>query len=211
MDEPTENQKGDTTSTGDDGSTSKESPTLTESQAKAREAKARSDALAELGRIRKAADDANKAATAALKRLQEKEDADLAREEEMAKDDPSELSRIRRRRLDVEREAKIAERETKVKGQLERLLQINAKALSKQYNVSEETLVKYAGDDADSMEELAKSYGERAGESRKTRMTESPDNGKTKGGGAGLTREDVEKMSPEEQNKRMKEIASLSF
>ena len=216
VDETTEVKQDEQTSADEGGTTPEETLTLTESQAQAREAKARSDALAELGRIKKAADDANKAAADAVRRLQEREDAEMAKAEEAAKDDPDALSRIRRERQTKEREAKLAERETKIQTQYARVIQTTAKALEGQYNVSAETLLKFAPQDADAMEELAKSYGERKEEGEPEtkptkRMTQEPDSGKTKGGGAGLTIADVAKMSPTERHERAKEIAAIPF
>ncbi len=171
-------------------------------------------ALTNVGRLDAELRRSQSVANAALTRLKEMEDENYRKQEESAKDDPDELSRIRRRRQDAERQIKLEERETKVKNQLDKLLQVNAKTLAAQYNVAEELLLKYAGEDVDKMEELAKSFGERTSSGKsesKIRMTEPPDEGKTKGGSAGLTVEDIAKMSPEEKNRRVKEIAAIPF
>jgi len=204
-----------TTPTGEEGQTPEQTETLiTKEEHEAAVAKATSDAKADMGRLAKGLRDAE----AALARMQQQEkehqEAEYRRQEAEARDDPDELSRIRRRREDVERAAKLAEREAKVQTQLTRILQTTAKAFEGQYNVSVETLLKYAGDDADAMEELAKSYGERKPSGEKVtpkRVTEPPDEGKTKGGGKGLTKADVEKMSPQERHERSAEIAAIPF
>jgi len=211
----TDNPKGDVTeqtSEGKEGTTSQEIQTFTKKQVEDAVAKARSDALTEVGRLRKAYEDTKQYADSAMSRIKQIEEESYRSQEEQAKDDPDELSRIRRRRQDAERQVKLEERETKVKTQLDRLLQVTAKELSKQYSVSDDILLKYAGEDADSMEVLAKSFGERTIPGKSvTRMTEQPDDGKTKGNTKGLTKEDVSKMSPEEQHRRMKEIAAIPF
>ena len=199
---------------GTEGLTPKKDQTLTpEVDALVKKANA---ALTNIGRLEAELKRSQGVATAALSRAKQLEEENYRKQEEEAKEDPAELSRIRNRRRDAERENTLSERETKVKTQLDRLLQVGAKALAGQYNVSEETLLNYAGDDADRMEELAKSYGERTTAGKRevkstVRMTQPPDDGKTKGGGAGLTKEDVAKMSPEEQFRRSKEIAAISF
>lgn len=199
-----------TTPSGEKGQTPKATLTLTpEVEALVIKANA---ALTNVGRLEAELTRSQRIASAALTRAKTLEEESYHKQEEAAKDDPGELTRIRRERQTAERQANLEERETKVKTQLDRLLQVTAKELSKQYSVSEDILLKYAGEDADSMEVLAKSFGERTTPGKSvTRMTESPDDGKTKGGGAGLTKEDVSKMSPEEQHRRMKEIAAIPF
>jgi len=209
MGEPNNPQGEVTTPGGKEGQTPETTKTLTpEVEALISKANA---ALTNYGRLEAEFKRSQSVAQAALTRLKEMDEEKYREQEEVNKDNPDELSRIRRRRQDTEREAKLAERETKIKTQLDRVLQTTAKSLSIQYNVSLENLLKYGGEDAESMEELVKSYGERKGESEKIRMKEPPDEGKTKGGGAGLTVEDVKKMSPDEQNRRREEISKLSF
>lgn len=195
------------------GQTPQKPETFTQTQVDAAIAKARNNTTTDVGRLQKALDESNRIAQSALRRLKEVEDEDYRRQEEASKDDPDELSRIRQRRRDAERQANLEEREAKVKTQLQHLTQTNAKTLASEYNVSADMLLKYAGDDVNKMEELAKSYGERQGKSEKPakRMTEAPDSGKTIGASKGLRKEDVAKMSPEEQNRRRAEIAKISF
>jgi len=191
-----------------EGVTPKETPTLTpEVQALVAKANA---TLTNVGRLEAEIRRSQSVANAALTRLKEVEEESYRRREEEVKDDPGELARIRRERQDRDRQAKLEERETKVQTQLERLLKVNAKALSTQYNVDEEVLLSFAGEDADNMERLAKSFGER-GESKVVRMKEEPDDGRTKGAGAGLMKADIEKMSPEERHRRREEIAAIPF
>lgn len=220
MTDETTPQQGDQTSAGDSGTTSEEKPTLTITQARAMSAKDRSDALAELGRIKKAAEDNGRIAQDALRRLQEYEEGALRREEEAAKDDPDKLSAIRERRTSARRvaeaeakERQVAARESEFQAQLQELLSIRAERLSEKYNASQDVLLKYGGGTKESMEELAKTFGERktAPGETKTRVTSPPDSGKNTGGGKQLTKEDVAKMSPEERNRRNPEIAALPF
>ena len=210
-------QKGEgTTPEVKDGQTPKQTETLTpgteELVAKA------NTALTNLGRLeaelRSSQAETKRiqgVATAAIAQAKEIQEEGYRKEERAAEGDDPELARIRKRRQDAERATKLEERETKVQTQLNKAMTATAKALSGQYNINEEALLKYAGEDADSMEELAKSYGERTpGEPKTvTRMTDPPESGKTIGGNTGLTAEDVKKMSPEEQNRRSKEIAQL--
>lgn len=204
-----DNVQGDVTPVDKEDVTPEEPETLTKKEADAQIAKAVQAVKTDAGRMQKALDESTRIANAAIQRLRDREEEDYRRQEEAAKEDPDELSRIRRRRQDAERQAKLDEREAKVKTQLDKLMQVNAKALSGQYNVDAETLLKYAGDDAENMEELAKTFGEKKGEPR--RMTVEPDGGKTKGAGADLTAKAVEKMSLAEQNERREEIAKIPF
>lgn len=199
-----------------EGQTPEQTETLTKKEAEAQIAKAVNAVKTDVGRLTAELRRSQEIANAAINRLKEKEEADYRQQEEANRDNPDELTRIRRRREIVEKEAKLAEREAKVQTQLTRIIQTTAKALEGQYNVSAETLLKYASEDVDAMEELAKSYGERkpSGESETKsikRMTESPDDGKTKGGGKGLTKADAAKMSPKERHERAAEIAAISF
>ena len=204
-----------TTPTGEEGQTPEQTETLiTKEEHEAAVAKAKNDTLTDYKRLETEFNRSQSVAQAAISRLKEIEEENYRRQEEAARDDPDELSRIRRRREDADRATKLAERETKVQTQLTKILQTTAKAFEGQYNVSAETLLKYAGDDAEAMEELAKSYGERKPSGEKVtpkRVTEPPDVGKTKGGGKGLTKADVEKMSPQERHERSAEIAAIPF
>ena len=221
VDETTKDQQGKS-SDGKGGSTStEETPTLTTSQAKALTDKARSDALAEVGRLKKSADQSNKIAQDAIRRLREREEEDLRREEESAKNDPDKLStfRLKQQAIKAKAEADEARREAEeaqadIQTQRQEILEHRAERLSERYSVESSLLLKYGGTTKESMEELAKSFGERTSTSGETetltkgRMTSSPDSGKTTGSG-GLTVKQAEKMSPEEVNKNYKELAKL--
>ncbi len=185
--------------------------TLTKEEHERAIAKAKSDTMADYKRLETELKRSQSIAEAAVKRLQKIEEDNYRREEEAVRDNPDELTRIRKRRQDAEREAQLAEKEAKLNAQYTRILQTTARSLEAQYNVSAETLLEYAGEDAEKMEKLAKSFGERKGESTTTRMTEKPDDGKTKGASKGLTLEDIKKMSAEEINQRYKEIAKIPF
>uniref|UniRef100_A0A6M3KLH4 Capsid protein n=1 Tax=viral metagenome TaxID=1070528 RepID=A0A6M3KLH4_9ZZZZ len=222
VDETTKDQQGNT-SDGKGGSTSseQETPTLTIAQAKALADKARSDALAEVGRLQKAAEQANNIAQGAIRRLREREEEDLRREEEAARGDPERLSTFRskqaalRAKAEAEEERrKLEEDKSDIQTQRQEVIEHRADRLSEKYNVEPSLLLKYGGTTKESMEELAKSFGERttpAGDTTEQhygRMTGPPDSGKTKGSG-GLTVQQAGKMSPEEVNKNYKELAKL--
>jgi len=222
VDETTKGQQGNP-STGKGGSTSseQETPTLTTTQAKALADKARSDALAEVGRLQKAAEQSNKIAQDAIRRLREREEEDLRREEEAAKDDPERLSTFRskqtamRAKAEAEEERrKLEEEKADIQTQRQEVIEHRAERLAEKYNVDSSLLLKYGGTTKDSMEELAKSFGERTAESGDTktqtfgRMTSPPDSGKTAGSG-GLTAQQVKRMSPQEVNDNISEIAKM--
>lgn len=217
QDETTKTQQDVNTSDEQGGITPEETPTLTASQAKAMVDKARSDERAEVGRLKKAADEAYKIAQDVTRRLQERDEADLNREEEEAKDDPGKLTAIRIKRqaqreaaeAKVEKQRIEAER-AEIQTERQEVQQIRAERLSDNFNVDVATLLEYGGGTKESMEKLAKSYGERKASSGDIRIKEPPDSGKTKGG-ASLTRADIAKMPPEERTARSKEIAAIPF
>jgi len=216
MGETDETQGDVKTLEAEKGKTPEQTQTFTKEEVEARIAKAENAVKTDVGRLTAELRRSQEIANAAIIRLKEREEEDYRKQEEAARDDPDELTRIRKRKRDADRAAELEEKETRVKTQLTKVLEATARTLSKEYNVTSETLLKYGGEDADSMEELAKSYGERTeeGESKgklTKRVTEPPDDGKTKGGSAGLTGADVSKMSPEERHKRASEIAALPF
>jgi len=214
MDETTKNQQGDATSEGEGGITSEEeTPTFTQKQVEELIRKARSDERADVGRLRKAVEEANKIAESALKRLQEREEEDLKREEEAARDDPEKLTAVQLKReairLKAEAEAerrRVEAERTEILTQAEEVRHHRAERLSEKYNVDPSVLLKYGGTTKESMEDLAKSFGERSASSgettatQTTRMTEPPDSGKTKGSGTGRkpTLEEVQAATPAE-------------
>ena len=221
VDETTKGQQGNTS--GDKGGTTStdDTPTLTTSQAKALADKARSDALAEVGRLQKAAEQSNKIAQDAIRRLREREEEDLRREEEAAKEDPEKLSTFRskqtamRAKAEAEEERrKLEEEKADIQTQRQEVIEHRAERLAEKYNVDSSLLLKYGGTTKDSMEELAKSFGERTTSSGDYqmqphgRMTSPPDSGKTAGSG-GLTVQQAGKMTPEEVNKNYKDLAKL--
>ena len=210
MSETQPDPKGSQTSAGEEGNTSEqEDPTLTESQAKARENKARSDALAEVGRYRKAAEDATRITRDVTKRLQEREEAELKREEEAVKDDPAKLTALgmKREALKSKREAeellqKAEEKEAEIQNKEKAILRHHADRLAERYSIDADTLLKFGGATEDSLADLAKKFGEKTptGES-KDRETEAPDSGRTKGGapsGRKPTLAEVQAATPEE-------------
>jgi len=216
MDEITEIQQGEETSVVDDETTSgEEVPTFTREQVDAEKAKARSDALTEVGRLRKAAEDNARIAKSVTERLQKREEEDMRREEEAAEGDPIKLSSIQLRRQAIKAQAdaderirRAEEKEAELQTQSREILTFNADVLAGKYNVSSDTLLKFGGETKGSMEELAKSYGER-NTVVSNRMKGAPDSGKTKGSGKGLTVDDIKNMSPQERFDRRDEIANL--
>lgn len=212
--------QGDKTSEGQNASTStNENPTFTTDQVNKMVSKARSDALAEVGRLRKATEDAIKSAQMASQRLQKMEEAQLRAEEESAKDDPAKLSALQLRRQAQQRAAEVEAEKQKLEAERSEILtqrqeirEHRAEKLAEKYSVDTNVLLKYGGESKDAMEELAKSFGERKpGESMATRTVTAPDSGRTKGGSSGLTVEQVKKMSPQELNQHQSEIAKMSF
>ena len=216
MDEITAMQQGEKTSVVDDETTSKEEvPTFTREQVDAEKAKARSDALTEVGRLRKAAEDAARIAKSVTERLQKREEEDMRREEEAAEGDQSKLTSIQLRRQAIKAQAdaderirRAEEKEAELQTRPREILTFNADMLAGKYDVSSDTLLKFGGETKGSMEELAKSYGER-NNVVSNRMKEAPDSGKTKGSGKGLTVDDIKNMSPQERFDRRDEIANL--
>ncbi len=188
----------------EEGQTPEQDLTHTQKQVDAIEAKARSDERADVGRLKKAAEESNRIAQSALKRLQEREDADLAREEEAVKDDPDKFSALRLKRdalrikAEVEDKMQIVEqKETDIQTQREVIQKHSAEMLAEKYSVTSDTLLRFG---ADGMEELAKSFGERIPGESLVRVTTPPDTGKTKGGtpsGRKPTLEEVKAVSAE--------------
>lgn len=218
----TNDPQGDVkTPTGDKGQTPKEDQTFTQEQVDAQIAKAKSDATADYKRLEAEVKRSQSVAEGAIKRLKDIEDAQLRADEEAAKDDPEKLSAIQLRRSALKERAEVAEERLKVETDRAELLterqairQHRADRLSEKYNVTTETLLKYGGDSAEGMEELAKSYGERTDESgkpKKGRMTEPPDKGKTKGAPGSQTLEellavDVKKLTYSEKLEHKKAL-----
>lgn len=195
----------------DKGSTSEqETPTFTKSQVD----KIRSDERTEAGRLRKQLEGSVRNSEALLKRLNEKDEEDLRREEVAADGDPGKLSELQRKRQIARREAEAEQKlkdaeakEADAQTKYQKILSRHAVSLSEKYNVDSNVLLKYAGADEEAMEELAKSFGERTGESTET--LSRPDRSKTRGEAKGLTAADVQKMTPAELIANYKEIAKM--
>ncbi len=227
MDETTKTQQGIDTSGGAGGSTSEqETPTLTASQAQKIAEKARSDALAEVGRYKKSAETAIKSMEAVEKRLSRIEEERFNSELENARDDTDKLREIRRRQDDSRKRAEVEERERKVgvekaefDERIKRAEAIERRELSRtvatEYSVDSNTLEKFGGTERDAMVELAKTLskvGTDENEQGRARMTEPPDSGKTKGGGQTFTQGEVlksldpSKMTPQQIKEQVAEI-----
>lgn len=189
-------------------------------------AKAKSDTKTDIGRLEAELKRSQSVTQGALSRLKQIDEERVRAEEEAIRDDPAKLSAFRmkqdalRIKAEAEDERKIAEAvRAEAQTHLQEALQDRAERLAEKYNVDASVLLQYGGTNRASMENLAKSYGERTAEagdkskqtSQTTRMTNAPDKGRTSGGGGGLTKTDVTKMSPEEQHQRASEIAKLSF
>jgi len=214
--ETTTQPQGTQTSEGESGTTSQEAPTFTQEQVAAREAKARSDALAEVGRLRKALDAASKAGQGAIERLRQREEEDLRREEEAVRDDPEKMSALQMKRKAMEtlkRAEEVTSRleteKTEITTQREQLRHEYAERYAEKYNVSPDILLEYGGNTRESIEKLAKTFGEKSKTSGETtssetqiiRQTKAPDSGKTKGGvtsGREPTLEEVSSASTQE-------------
>jgi len=187
----TKGKAGAQTSASQAGTTSaEETPTFTKSQVE----KIRSDALAEAGRAVKAANEAARIAGDAVRRLREKEEADLNRELDAAKDDPSAYREIQRRQADTRRRAQDEEDRRKFEAEksehAERLTRAaaiertqDAIDIAKQYGVDSEILLDICPDKA-AMEKLAQKLPKAdnsQAQSGQTRVTTQPDSGKTQG------------------------------
>ena len=188
MDEPKKTQDVTTSENTEETSTTPE--TFTEEQVKERETKARSDALAEVGRLKKATEDAIKAATRANERivqmLKDQEDAEL----EANRDDVEKISAIKerqaRRRVEselVETRQKLEDEQAKTteaqKAEAEHTKERNAREVATRLGVDAKTLIKFTDGSVEAMEDLAKSLPKK-GEPLK------PDSGKTTGGSGGI-------------------------
>ncbi len=212
---------GETINTQGEGTTPEvekgKTPTLTpEAQALINRA---NTALTDFGRLQAELKRSQSIAESALKRLKEQEETNLRREEESVRDDPEKLSALRLKRdamklkeeAETERE-KIESEKSELLTQRQELRIHRASRLSERYNVATDVLLKYGGDTTEGMEELAKSFGEKAGESK--RLTEPPDSGKTKGGSSKnletLLKIDTRRMTQKELLEHAQNIMSAS-
>ena len=199
MDKTIENQKGIQTSAGKSGITSEDSKTFTREEAQALVNKAKSDAFAEIGRHKKAAEEAIKQMQAIEERLSKMQEDRFETELEVAKDDPDKLREIRQRQRDIKErlsteaeKRKWANEKAAYDERIKRAEAIERRDLAREvadeFKVDYKTLEKF-GSDRESMLELAKSLpksGDTQG-GQGSRAMEPPEGGKTKGGGLGRT------------------------
>lgn len=220
-DETKENQTGADTSADEGGSTSeKETELLPKATVKELVEKAKSDALAEVGRYKKAAEEAIKQMQAVDERLSRMQDEHFEVELVAAKDDPDRLREIRQRQRDAkERASADAEKrrwDVEKAAYDERIRKAEAierrelaREIATEFKVDYKTLEKF-GNDKETMIELAKSLpksGDAQGGqgNQGTRVTEPPESGKTKGVSTGKkpTLEEVKSVSPAEFQKKI--------
>ena len=207
MSEPN-NPEGDKTPSGAKGETSEQELTFTQKQVDTLVGKAKSDTLTDYKRLEAEFKRSQSVAEAAIKRLRTIEENQLRAEEEAVRDDPERLSALRMKReaFQAKTEAEELKRQTEqekteIQSQRQEILQHHADRFSERYNVDASVLLKYGGASRDSLEDLAKSFGERtepAGEPQNetTRMKSPPDSGKTKGtGGNRLTRKSLDEYN----------------
>ena len=220
MDRPRETQ--DLKSSEELKETSEKEPeSFTAEQVGERERKARSDALADIGRYKKSAEDAIKAVKAAEERinrmLKEQEDSELA----AARDEPDKLTLIRERQARRMAESDLAKvrQELSEKDERVKLLdeqeakstkERNTREIATRLNVDANRLAKLAkltDGSLEAIEEIAKELPKK-GETAPLR----PDSGKTIGGGKTYKVGDVHKtldprtMTPKQIHEQMLEI-----
>ena len=207
----------DNTSVGEQ-ETSETTQTFTKEQVEERERKAKSDALADIGRYKKSADNAIKAAQAAEERinrmLKQQEEDELAAHS----DEPDRLAVIRERQTRRTAESELAKtkqelEEEKAKTQEAQQAEAkstqerNAREIATRLGVDAKTLMKFTDGSTEAMEELAKVLPKK-GEAR----TLTPDSGKTTGGGKTfkeseiLTSLDPSKMTPAQIHEKVMEF-----
>jgi len=196
---------------------SKGTSTYTEEWVKEQVRKARSDALADKGRLETALANAQKI----VERMRQKEEADLAAELEAHRDDPEYIKSARAIQRATKAETELANKEAELAEKEARLQTYETERSEITKNQTAREIAERLGIDADKLIKLSKrtdgsaeAIEEIAQELPKSnsRGTGKPDSNSSRGGGSGvLTKEEVGKMSPEERNKRRKEIAKLSF
>ena len=223
MGEPNEKQDVETSAEQED--TSKTEPeTFTREQVEESARKSKSDALAEIGRYKKSADNAIKSVRAAEERidrmLKQQEDDEL----EAAKEEPDRLSAIKERQTRRRVESELAKTKSELDGEKAKTTEAqeaeakstkerNAREIATRRVVDAKTLIKFTDGSIEAMEELARSLPKK-GEA----TTLKPDSGRTTGGSGGiptnmgqfrkwiadLPQGEYEKLAPE-INKMMKE------
>ena len=192
----------------------------TEEQVKVREVKARSDALADVNRLKVEADKTLKAAQAAQERVNRMIKEQEEFEEERYAEEPERLTEIRKRRSDKEVKAELAKLQSELNERNEQLKQrdVEKAELTKEQNVRE--IAMRLGVSAAKLARLAK-FTDGSTEAIEDIANDLPkvsadelfvaDSGRTRGGGGGLTVEVISKMSPEERFARADEIAKISM
>jgi len=215
------NERQDNPSAEQEDTSSETLESFTKEQVEEQVRKAKSDALAEVGRLKKSSEDAIKAARAAEERinrmLKEQEEAEL----EAARDEPDKLTVIRERQARRQAEAKLAqieqelsEKDKRIKLQEEKEAEStkerNAREIAARFEVDAKRLVKLAkftDGSLEAIEDIAKDLPKK-GETK----TLTPDSGKTTGGGQIYKSEEIlktldpSKMTPQEISDRVKEL-----
>ena len=184
----TDNQQGSEKSSEGQQGTSEQTQTFTEEQVLERERNARSDALAEAGRLRVANEAAIKVAQKAQERvdrmIRDQDDAEL----EAHKDEPERISAIRERQQRRIVESKLADTESELEVErvktkeaqevgVKHTKEQNAREVASRLNVNVQTLLKFTDGSKGAMEELAKSLPKVV-----VKEPLTPDSGKTTGG-----------------------------
>ena len=181
-----------------------ETPTLTETQAKARETKAVSDALATAGRTAKKFEGREAAIKAREEAAEARQKAIDDAELDAIKGDPDLEAQYRRKQEATKREKALAEREQKqTQKEIEHQADIDAANASKREIAIWEIAQKY-GVDANALKELNLDTPEqmesvaKAMAAGKAAPGSEPDSGKTIGGMGTPTLEQLDKMTPEQ-------------
>lgn len=218
LDETKETQDESSESTED--TSDKDEETFTKEQLGEAERKGKSDALAEVGRMKKSTENAIKAAQAAETRIdqmiKDQEDAELR----AAAGDDEKLSAIKERQLRRVVEANLVKMTSELSEKKEELetanaekaknaKERNAREVASRLGVDTKLLVKLAAftdDTIEAIEEIAKSLPKK-GDTKTLKV----DSGKTTGGGTTLTVKQIEAMSPEERFNRGDEIAKVEM
>jgi len=211
MDEPKETQDN---SSEDTKETSKEEPeTFTGEQVKEAERKAKSDALAELGRLKKANESLvninKKTQERIVQIIQSQEDEELAR----AGGDEEKLSAIKERQARRKVESELVQTKSELEGEkaktaeaqeaeAEHTKERNAREVATRLGVNAKTLMKFTDGSVEAMEDLAKDLPKKG----EPKDPLKPDSGKTTGGGKSFTRQQIADMSTEDFEKNQDEI-----
>lgn len=215
MDE-TKGTQGVETSEETKGTSEKEPETFTKEEMDEAARKAKSDALADVGRMKKTADTAIKAAQAAEARItqlvKDQEDAEL----EAARDDAEKLSAIKERQLRRQTESELAkvkserdEKDEELKSaneeRAENTKERNAREIASRLSVKNPNqlvkLAKFTDGSTEAIEDIAKELPKQ-GDTKTLKV----DSGTTIGAGSGKkpTLEEVKAATPAEFDKKVK-------